>query len=286
MIRRSSLGLLVMVGMLMTSGCFTTWTLTQLSGTARVWDENVREQVVPLPGIEERLTVTMPLVTEYEYQPAPYQAAGATPVAAPPPKAKPWALGCDATQRGRDVVYHAAFRYGSSWKKGTAIAALVEGLSASLLLLVADRKPDNVLAGGFFAVDALGSAILFFAPRKEIYRKDERLVTTPVRTDCPDGLMLDIAGTAFPVDAAGQIGELGDAALDEWMHAPNGPVSLSIAGQNLDLRLGEAERCAWLRDHKSEQQQTCGVTAGVLPRTASTSFMVPPGTLTVVAAGP
>jgi hypothetical protein len=90
-------------------------------------------------------------------------------------------------------------------------------LAAVLLATSANEKPGNVLIGGFLAADALGTGVLFFIPRKEVYSREEKPVTTDIRSDCPDGLVLDIAGEQFPVDAAGRIGDVGNAAFDAWL---------------------------------------------------------------------
>lgn len=227
------------------SGCATTWAITQAADKPQAWDEGVREVRVPQPGIVERLTVTMPLATVYEVPP-PAQ-PGQPPAQ---PKALAFALACSTDQNAHDVVYHAAFRYGSRWKKGTAIAFLVEGAAAALIYATRDAAhPEDMLYAGFFGIDAIASGALFFAPRKEIYRRDDRPVTTHVRSDCPDGLELAIGGSTFPVDAAGKIGDVGEAALDQWMASGAAPIEVRIAGQARTLELGDGERCSWQRDH-------------------------------------
>jgi hypothetical protein len=263
------------------SGCFTTWTTTQLSGTQRVWDEGVREQAVPLDGVEERLAVEMPLNIMHESPPPTTTTTAATIPAEPaaPPRALPFALTCVTTQRGQDEVYHSAFRYGKSWKKGAAIMFLVEGLSGSALLFLGERSTSDVVWGSFLAADAVGSAAIFFIPRKEIYRRDVVEVVTPIRDDCPAGLALEIDGEAYPVDAAGRIGEVGEAALDDWMQAPSGVVRLTLPGRSADVILGAAERCTWNRARQRTADPGCTY-ASVPPQTASASIVVPAGTLT------
>jgi len=269
-----------------TTGCFTTWALTQVTGTERAWDEKVQEASVPLPGVEERLSVTIPLAIEYETSPSSTTTTTPTTTTPPRPGATPlpFELACRSEQRARDVVYRSAFRYGSRWKKTTALMFLAEAAIGTTLLLAGNREdPREVLAGGFFAVDAVGTAALFFIPRKEIYRQDEKPVITPLRTDCPEGLVLEIGGDSFPVNAAGRIGELGEAALDQWMAAPTGSLQVSLDGRSMLLGIGANEQCAWNRAHHPEQTQACGA-YGVLPRATSASIAVPAGTLTAVAA--
>ena len=272
------------------TGCFTSWVAIQATGSQRILDEGVREEVVPQPGVVERLALAVPLTIEYE-APAPSTASTAstatTPTTPTTPAARtplPFAIRCAAAQHGKDVAYRSAFRYGSRWKKATAIAFVIEAATAGALLLVADREdPNNVAIGAFFAADALGTAALFFVPRKEIYRADERPVSTPLRADCPDGLAIEIGGDAFAIDAAGRIGELGEAALDEWMTAPRGSLLVTFEGRTSELRIGPAEQCAWrrARDPQAAACQQGGYLAS--PRTVGVTFEVPLGTLTVVA---
>ena len=265
----------------MTSGCFSFWGLTQITGTQSAWEQNVREESVPMPGVEESLIVTLPLAIEYE--PLPYHNPQDT-TPAPAPRPRPFELACRAQQRGRDTVYRSAFRYGSRWKKLTAISFLAESAIASAILLGGDRdKPKVQLWGGLFAIDAIGTAAIFFIPRKEIYRKDEKPVITQLRSDCPDGLVLEIGGDSFPVNAAGRIGELGDTALDQWMAQPAGTIQISLEGRSMLLLVGANEQCAWNRAHHPGPGQSCG-SYTALPEWAQGVLSVAAGTLTVVAA--
>lgn len=190
------------------SGCFTSWAGMRLGGNPGAWDENVREETVPLPGITERLVVALPL------------------------RSPTVEIECNSIQNGNDAIYHSAYRYGSGWKKATGIMFLAEAaLGAVLLATDANTKPGNVVLGAFLAADGLGTGIIFFVPKKEIYRRDEKAVTTSIRGDCPDGLALDIAGESFPVDAAGHIGEVGDAAFDAWLEESQPAAPVASAGQ-------------------------------------------------------
>ena len=237
---------------LLLSGCATTWIATQASGTQRVWDEDIHEVHVPQPGVQEHLVVSLPLTTG--------------------------PLTCAVDQTAHDAVYHQAFRYGSRWKKMTALAFVIEGaLGATFLLTASNDKPNGYLYGGFFALDALVTAPLIFIPRKEIYRTDDLPVTTPLRSDCPEGLALEIGNDPFPVDATGNLGELGDAALTEWMKAPNGALRVVIAGQARDLSIDDAGRCTWLRNHG----QTCTTYGNAT--LASVTIPVAAGTFTSLA---
>ena len=261
-----------MLALAATSGCATTWVITQASGTPRVWDEHVREVDVPEPGITERLTVTLPL--RIDYVPADAAAPGQP---AAPPKPRVFALTCSTDQDAQDVVYHQAFRYGSFWKKSTAVFFLAEAAGASLLLLAGDGKVDDQVYGGFLAADAAVSGALFFLPREEIYRHDDKPVSTHVRSDCPDGLALAIDGTEYPVDAAGRLTDVGQTALDDWMKQAGPPIEVHLGGASQPLPLGPDERCIWRRAHDA-----AACTVMTSPHEVTAQIIVPPGTLTAL----
>jgi hypothetical protein len=146
-------------------------------------------------------------------------------------------------------------------------------------LLQAKEKPENYLGVGYFGLDAVVTTALFFFPRKEIYRKEDRAVVTPVRSDCPAGTMLSIGAERFPVDAAGRIGEIAEAALDAWMGEPMGPLQLEVAGQVGRVEIGPSETCVWQRTHHGTQCYS-----GIALTNVLTSFEVPVGQLSTVAA--
>ncbi len=256
---------LIIAAALSLSGCASFWITTQAMGKPETWDEGVREQVVPIPGVQERLAVKLSLLTEVDR--ATGQPLG-------------FGLACSTEQRARDSVYHSAFRYGKRWKWMSGLAAVAEGLVATAFIV--DRRPEKpqyVVFGGYLGLDAVITAALFFIPRKEIYRKDERATITPVRSDCPEGLTLAVGGERFPVDAVGRIGEVGEAALETWMNAPAGPIQVEVAGRTRILEIGPGERCVWQRSHHPEA--TCY--AGIALQSIVTAIDVAPGTLTSVA---
>ena len=228
---------------LFASGCGTAWIMTQASGTQGLWDEHVHEVAVPQPGVDERLTVTLPLTSA-----AP---ASATPA--------PHALTCTTAQHGHERVYHAAFRYGSSWKKATAVFFAMEAVGAATLLLAGDGQIDDQTYGALLAADAAITGAIFFIPRKEIYRSDERDAMTPVRSDCPDGLTVQIGGDTFAIDAAGRLGDVGEVALTEWLRTSAGELAVAFAGQTALMQPN----------------------AGPGPRSLGASFAVPEGTLSL-----
>lgn len=254
------------------SGCATSWIAVQAVGGQRVLDEGVREVRVPQPGIQERITISLPLVTEYA-------TSSGTSTPAPP---LPFALGCRTEQHAQDVVYHSAFRYGRKWKWASGIMFLAEGAIAAALIFASkgEDKQSSQLVGAVVGLDAVITGGLFLIPRKEIYRHDQQASITPVRSDCPEGTTLTIAGVEWPVDATGQIGELGEAALDAWMTAPNGWLVLRVAGQERAFDAGPGEQCTWWRDHHRDQPASC--TTSTL-RALTASIEVPVGALSGLA---
>ena len=270
---------------LASSGCFTSFVAVQASGHPEILDESVRESAVPLGGPREELHVRMPLAIEYDAPtpaPATTGGTGATPSA--PAVARPFQLSCTVTQRGQDTVYHAAFRYGHTWKWATAIMFAVEAGAAALTYASNSSDPGTQLGAALLAADAIGTGVIAFAPREEIYRSEVKPVDTLVRTDCPDGLALDVGGEPFAVDAAGRLGELGTTALADWMRSPHGALRLTLGGQEVPLPIGGAEQCAW---HLAHDPATRTVTPGpaacgrqVPPRDVAADLIVPLGTLT------
>ena len=258
-----------------TSGCFTSWAITQSSGNQRILDEGVRQEHVPLPDVRERLHVTMPLAP----QRAPKFRTAATASSVNQFDELPFAFECVSTQTASDTVYRSGFRYGSRWKKVAAAMFVMEAGIAAAYFFASDReKPGNQLAIGFFGLDAVGTAALLFVPRKEVYRQDVEPVFSRIRSDCPTGLILEIAGETFPVDAAGRVGELGEAALDGWMRTPSTPIRLTYRDRVIDLQLGQNEVCTWNR-MRSQDQSACPAYWSSSPAITA-SIEVPMGTLT------
>lgn len=256
------------------AGCFASWGAVQLSGSPRLLEEGAREVSVPLPGVRELLAVNLPLTLAVERAPAGSEAAGA---------AEPFALACEATQAARDQVHRSAFRYGKKWRYATAAMFVLEAAVAAAYFFSDREAPEHLLAAGVLGLDALGTAALFFAPRKEIFRAEERPISSRVRGDCPDGLALDVGGELYPVDAAGRVGELGVAALDAWMQAPGAPLRVTYAGRTADVPVGLAEQCAWNRSHHPDRPELvagCPLAGSLAPRLASARLEVPMGTLT------
>ena len=240
------------------SGCFTSWVVTQATGGAKYLDEGARDESVPLPDAVERLTIKLPVARNL------YVSNAATPPPAPPIEAPlTFAFVCSVEQAGTNEITHSAFRYGSKWKLGTGLMFLAEAALAATFLFTEPEKPEEKslqqALGGVLAADALGTAVLFFIPRKEVFRVEQQSLVTPIRTDCPDGLVLGLGTQTYPVDATGAIGEAGLAALDQWMASPTGYLTLSFQGQPLRLDFTEVDRCTWNHDR---HQASCAAING------------------------
>lgn len=256
---------------LLLAGCATSWGITQAAGGQKILDEGVRESVVPLPGPREELRVVMP--TQQELYPPPAQPNGQAGVGVG--SAKPFALACTVMQHGQDTVYHSAFRYGHTWKWLAAVSFVIEAGTAALIYAAKPDDVSNQVGAGLVAADALVTGALAFAPRKEVFRVEQRADDTFVRGDCPEGLALAVGAQSFPVDALGRVGELGATALDDWMRTPAGPLRVTLGSQDETLPIGGDEQCSWNASH----HQTACVrrSAGLDP---AVTLVVPLGTLT------
>jgi hypothetical protein len=242
-----------------TTGCFTTWVGLRAAGLNGAGNEGVREERVPLPGIQERLVVAL---ESEKIHPSGF------------------AFACHADQHGRDAMYRTSYRYGSGWKKITAIMFVAEAAISAVFLLTEPEMPENkplqVAGGVFFGIDAIGTAALFFIPRKELYERTEIAVATPIRSACPDGVTIEISGDTFPLDAAGGLGELGNEAFDQWMTKPNGSLLVTFAGRTAMIDVSDADRCAWQRS-----RGMVGPTADPTVATAPTEPGYAPSTASV-----
>jgi hypothetical protein len=224
LVRRGVLALVVAVA---SSGCFTTWAGIRAAGYPGAGLEGGREERVPLPGVTEKLVVSLP--------PEQINPSGVH-------------FECKADQHARDAIYRSGFRYGRKWRTTYAVMfALEAALGGALVLATPTDDPNRLTklaSGWFFAADAVGTgALAVFAPRKEIFEREDVPVTTPVRSVCPDGVMVEIGAETFPLDAAGQLGELGTAALDEWFQHPNGSLVITFAGRSSVIDVGPMDQC-------------------------------------------
>ncbi|HUS28490.1 MAG TPA: hypothetical protein VMZ53_08275 [Kofleriaceae bacterium] len=197
---------------LASTGCFSTWVGMRVAGHPGTADESVREERVPQPGLREHLAVSL---------------VGGR-------------FKCTSSQQATDIVYHSGYRYGSRWKRSAAIMFVAEAALATAFYFSNPDDPSKrasyLLAAGFFAADAVGTGVIAFIPRKEIYREETIAVSTPVRDACPEGLSVQIASETYPIDAAGAVGELGETALAEWQQAANGELLVDFEGRTSPLR--------------------------------------------------
>jgi len=260
------------------AGCATTWTISQIAAGRPPIDENAREQTVPIAGVEERLEVVLHLWG----RPPPKPATGTSQTAAPRQRTDgPLEIDCKVTQHGRDTVYRAATRYGKSWKRWTAIYFLLEGVGASALLLAGDGSAGEVAGGVYLAIDALGTGILFFAPRRDVYEQKEREVVTHVRDDCPAGLSLELDGRQVQVNAIGGVGELAQTLFERHMTQTEAPMRVRVGDRAVDILFSAEDRCTWARKRNHEAAQSlCTGSNGYSGRSAIRVLLdVPLGTL-------
>jgi hypothetical protein len=236
--------LLAAAAVALCGGCATFWGFSQALSGRPPFEEDSREQAVPLPGVTEQLGVVLHL----EGKPLPPAATGTT--AAPKTTAVPAPrdpeVECVVAQTGREQVYRAATYYGRTWKWMTGISFLIEGALGALYLIAGDRTTHYVY-GGYFAADALVTGILFFAPRRHTYDRSERKRSVRVRSDCPAGLLLEIAGRPVPVDADGQLSPLTLALLERHITTVPEPIRVRLGPYAGELTLDPALRCEWAR---------------------------------------
>lgn len=246
----TALGLALAVA---STGCATTWAISQAAAGRPPIDENAREEAVPLPGVEEQLEV----VLHFSGRPIPQPAGTSSSTTAPKPRTDgPLELDCKVTQHGHETLYRASTRYGKSWKKWTAVFFLLEGLSGAALLAFGDNSAGNLGSGIYLSLDALGTGILFFAPRRDVYEQKEREVVTDVRNDCPEGLLLELDGRWVPVDALGGVGELGQALFERHLEESAEPVRVRVGDETSDVYLTADDRCTWARKRRHDAAQT------------------------------
>ncbi len=231
------------------SGCATTWAISQAAAGRPPIDENAREEAVPLPGVREQLEVVL------HFSGRPIQKPAGTSSSAPTPQPRtdgPLELDCALTQHGHETVYRASTRYGKSWKKWTAVFFVLEGLSGAALLAFGDDTAGTIGSGIYLSLDALGTGILFFAPRRDVYEQKEREVVTNVRNDCPEGLLLEVDGRLAPVDALGGVGELGQALFEQHLKGSAEPLRIRVGDQVSEVYLTADDRCRWARGRQDE----------------------------------
>lgn len=244
------LALAALIGVVAASGggCATFWATSQIVAGRPPFDENAREQSVPLPGVTERLGVTLHL----EGKPVPPANAAMTqnptPAPAPTTSAAPPdpVVECVVVQNGREQVYRAASYYGKTWKWTAGISFLIEGAIAAVYLL-AGSETGHYVIGGYLAADALVTGGLFFAPRRDIYERSERATSLRVRNDCPEGLLLEVAGRPVPIDADGRLSPLALALIERHITGTPEPIRVRLGAFGGEIQLDPAIRCSWAR---------------------------------------
>ena len=260
----AQLALIALVSLLAlhSAGCATTWALTQLSSkTALPFDENAKEQIVPLPGVEETLAFNLILV-----EPPQSSSTGSTQYRSQFEQSGPLRFECGVTQTGRIKTYRAATRYGRKWMIWSLTFAALESLVATLGFydaqnqeLTLSKRYQNLFLGYWMAADAVGSVVLGLVPARDTYRSDESESKHTVRTDCPEGMTLTVDGRTIAVDAVGQIGELGRALLTRYLTTPptpsTPPLAVRVTGYEVKLQISALSRCHFARDAGHEQAE-------------------------------
>ena len=267
------------------SGCAFTWGASQIGQGRPPFDENARSESVPLPGVLESLIVNVhfsgrPVVTQSSSTGSAQQTPSAPPFPAQPVNTE-LVVDCQVVQSGREKVYRAATRYGKGWKYVTATMFVLEGALAALYILSDESKPQQVIGGWLLAADALGTGALFFVPSRDVYETKVNTTLTPVRSDCPEGLTLELAGRQVAVEANGEIGDLGAALLKEQMERSNTPVRVSLGQNSADVFISGADRCSWARrTQHPDLQMMCSQSGGMIGRlNVEVTLAVPLGSL-------
>lgn len=266
---------LLSVALTASSGCAafsgTVWSM----GASPAPHENARTEAVPLPGFTEQLSVELhPVGLSARTTTGGYRRSASTtartttaPTMGLPgdQPAAPPRLACQVSQTGDNVVHIAASRYGKGWKLATATMFVVEaGLAALFLLTDGKDGESNVprrFGGGLLAVDALVTAGLFFIPKRDVLETKQRQVTTLVRTDCPDGLVISVDGKEIEVDATGKLGPLGPELLDRAMIDHAKPIAIRYRTYSTSLAPSPQQRCEWVRA-RGLRQHTASVCQG------------------------
>jgi hypothetical protein len=121
--------------------------------------------------------------------------------------------------------------------------------SALLLGTGLQRSPPegaSVGLGAFFALDAIGTALLFFHPPELRHRVTEgRGQWRPGARECPEGLVVRTPTGDFPVTTSGEVPVVGPWMLQTAVASPDTSLSLSAKGSDAPLRPSLQERCWW-----------------------------------------
>lgn len=224
----------------LSSACATTWGISQATLGRPPFDENVRTETVPIAGVREQLDLVIDLARRPDAN-APQP--GSTQAQAPSPDAL--GISCRVTQEGKETLYRASTRYGTKWKYLAVASAILEGGFAAAYLLKDEPTAQETLGGWFLAGDALGSAILAFVPSRDVYKNSIAETSTLVRSDCPEGVALEVGGRVIPIDATGALGDIGDAVVKTHLEQLAGPLFIRFGEQRVIIPIAAIDRCEW-----------------------------------------
>ncbi|HCF58261.1 MAG TPA: hypothetical protein DFS52_09750, partial [Myxococcales bacterium] len=195
----------------------------------------------PEPPGESVLPGPMPPAVEVEPSPVPLESCDCPPEPPPgrwepeppaPPRAEPELsvqLSCMLQQRpSRELVHKESFSYDVGWKLMTAFMAVSESAIAGLMAhsyLEGRRRGAEELTplvlGSYLALDALGSALLFFLPTKHNvvdFEAEGRWTSSP---GCPAGLTASVGGRSYQVAPDGVLEADGGARVYEQLATPD-----------------------------------------------------------------
>jgi hypothetical protein len=204
-------------------GCASIWAVSEVISDKPSLETDQEDGGIPVAGVTERVAVRGVLATEGLQ------------------------LGCQVTQKGTELRYHVATRYGTSWKVLTALAFVAESGIVALNFYEGVKSPGQWAGVTWMSADALGTGILFFVPEHRVFERAPHEETVTVRDTCPSGLALEVAGRPLPLDAEGRADEPGQKAVDEQMAARVPALRLRLAGYTADLPISPANRCTWAR---------------------------------------
>jgi len=150
-------------------GCATIWAGIQLSGSKTYSTDGMDESVTPVGGREQKLNVEVLSLA-------------------------PLALGCTMSERAeRERVHEEWHRWGFGWKMVSGFFFVGESTGAAILLAspTGPSGPRHLAMGGFLAVDALATGVLFFAlhPETYVHEWERPGPWTATSTTCPEELV-------------------------------------------------------------------------------------------------
>jgi hypothetical protein len=288
-LRRASMGAVRLAALTLVlsslSSCATLWAFNEVTGSD--WSQGEQQRVVPT-GPEARRTrvsfeyrpeARVPVTPEpppppsaAPVDPAPgvvlIDPSGSPPWASPAPAAPALAEGtlgltCTTERKYETVRRHRTlYRYDGVWKLWTGFMFIAEATMVGVVTaFIAPRlsrgqplgasEVFGLVAGGYLALDALGTAILFWHPRQVMVREsNEPGRWELLSSDCP-ALRVETGETPAAVDAQGHLlpaPRLGRWALNAAVWSPDITFTVSLPdGGQRQLNPSEDERCAWAK---------------------------------------